>query len=108
MLENRRELSLQLPRREEVGPVDVAGDLLERNVVEETAADERRRRSDVIVPLVLRPVGARLLVGQQRLFAARLVALADLLLRFAVAAFERAAPLRIHEALDDVDDARGV
>ena len=108
VLEDRREAPLQLPRREEVGPVDVLRDLLERDVVQEPPPDERRRRGDVVVPVVLQPVGPRLLVGEQRLLAARLVLLADLVLRFAVALHERAAAVGAHERCDDVDDARRV
>ena len=62
----------------------------------------------MVVPVVLQPIGARLLVGQQRLLAPRLVALANLLLRLAVAAIEGVAALGVDQAGHDVHDARGV
>ena len=89
MLEDRREAPLQLPRREEERPVDELRDVRERHVVQVAAADEPGRRDDVVVPVGLQPVRARLLVGQQRLLAPRRVLLADLRLRRAIGRVER-------------------
>ena len=108
VIENRGKAPLQLPGREEVRPVDVLRDGRERHVVEIPPADKRRRRDVVLVPVVLQPVRERLLVGEQRLLAAGLVAFAHLLLRLDVAADERAAPFIAQQARDDVDDARRV
>ena len=70
MIQDRREAPLQLPRGEEERPVDELRDLREIHFLQITAAEERRRGDDVLVPVVLQPVRARLLDGEERLLLA--------------------------------------
>src|SRR6185312_7866115 len=68
MLEDLRKASLELPRREEEGPVDVLDELLKRNL-DRAHAGEARRRQILGAPLDLQTIGLRLDERQHRLHA---------------------------------------
>ena len=84
------------------------GDQLRERHLDRPPPEERRRGDRLVVPVDPQPVGARLLVRQQRLLAARRVLLAQRLLRLAVRRVERR-PARRSSRLDtDVHRARRV
>ena len=105
LLEDRRELALQLPGVEEELPVDV---LAERGEVglDQAAAGELRHGQVVERDAV--PVRARLRERQQRLALLLGVQVAQPILVGAVLGVEPHAPLGIEQVGDDADDARGV
>src|SRR6185503_8311973 len=64
--EDVRELAAELPGVEERHPVDVARQIFERVVVEDTHAEEARHRRHVRIPAAVETVGARLCDRQLR------------------------------------------
>ena len=110
MVEDRREASLQLPRREEERPVDVRHELLERHVVEHAAADERRRRAACSrAQSICSRLASAASYGSSGRSLARAVLLAQpLLLRRGSSRSNAGAPLVAQQARHDVDHARRV
>ena len=108
VIENRREASLQLPRREEERPVDERHQRLERHRRQHAAAGERGRRRRPARPIDLEALGLRRVVREQRPLFARAVLLAQPLLQLVIGVDERAAALGAQQAGDHVDDPRRV
>src|SRR6266540_2075316 len=105
LLENRRELPLQLPGVEEELPVDELAQRLERRLGEAHAGE---RRGDDVLELDAMPVFARLRDRQQGLAFLLRVLVTQPILKIAVVRCELLASNRVEQVRDDSDDARRV
>ena len=104
MIEDRWEFPLQLPRRKEERPVDVAGDLLKREVRQHSTSGKRRPWNHLRRPRDPQPVGQRGLVGQQRFLPPAGVLLAELLLTLPIRLVELRPLAWAQQARHDVHD----
>ena len=108
VVEHGGESPLDLPRREEKGPVDERRHLGEGDRVEPPRAEERRRRQVRRRPVVPEPVRPRLRVRPERPVPPRRVLLPQGGLVGPVGAVELVPPGRVEQARHHVDDPRGV
>ena len=108
VVEDRRELALELPRREEERPVDERDERLDRHVGELARAQERGRGEVGGIDREREAVRARRVEREQRPLAPPLVDEAQPLLLLAVGGVERALAVGVEQRRHDPDRARRI